>query len=329
MRRQAPIGLAILATLALAAEPAAAAPKPRLGKAVVVAPASGTVIVRPRSRGRFKLRRATAIPVGSSVDTTRGKVKLTSARSSQRTQSGVFSRGAFVVTQQHDGLTDLRLTGGDFSVCTAAHAAGTRLSAAANRRRRLFGSAHGRFRTRGRSSSATVRGTEWLTEDRCDGTVVKNTSPDPSSKVETQTGDSLQLELDPGQTATYYCNRYEIAPDTYCIVLLAQPADGVIGGGIITQVDTPNYYFCVQAPDGQFGCTDPLPLSERDGDGFRQAIFACPVRQAGEYFVGWSLDGVNLLFPTLSLTLDVPGPDVNCTTDPPTDVPIAKQLSGR
>jgi len=53
-----------------------------------------------------------------------------------------------------DGLTDLALSGGDFSVCKAARAAGKPLSAARSRRRRLFGRAHGRFRSRGRSSSA-------------------------------------------------------------------------------------------------------------------------------------------------------------------------------
>lgn len=31
----------------------------------------------------------------------------------------------------------------------------------------------GRFRTRGRNSSATVRGTVWITSDRCDGTLTK------------------------------------------------------------------------------------------------------------------------------------------------------------
>jgi hypothetical protein len=36
--------------------------------------------------------------------------------------------------------------------------------------RRLWGKGSGRFRTRGRYSSGTVRGTWWLTSDRCDGT---------------------------------------------------------------------------------------------------------------------------------------------------------------
>ncbi len=38
--------------------------------------------------------------------------------------------------------------------------------------RSLWGRDHsGRFRTHGRDSVATVRGTTWLTQDRCDGTL--------------------------------------------------------------------------------------------------------------------------------------------------------------
>jgi hypothetical protein len=328
MRRAALITLALVA---LATEPAyAAAPAPRLAHTVVVKATSGTVIVKPRGRKSFKLSEATAVKVGSKIDTTHGKVKLTSARDSKHTQSGTFSQGAFIVTQSHDGLTDLQLTGGDFSVCSAAHAAGERLSAAANRRRRLFGSAHGRFRTRGRNSSATVRGTTWLTEDRCNGTVTENKSPSPTSKIATQGQDNIHFDLDPGQTITYYCNKLRIEPDTYCVILLAQPADGLIAGGILTQIDVPNYYLYVRAPNGQAGAVQ-IPLSERDAQGFRQSVFACPVRQVGRFDVGWSLDGQTLLTPpeTLSLTLDVVGPNENCQTVPPTPEPIAKGLSQR
>jgi ferric-dicitrate binding protein FerR (iron transport regulator) len=38
--------------------------------------------------------------------------------------------------------------------------------------RRLFGDGKGSFRTRGRTAAATVRGTRWGTQDRCDGTLV-------------------------------------------------------------------------------------------------------------------------------------------------------------
>ena len=35
----------------------------------------------------------------------------------------------------------------------------------------LWGNGKGKFRTNGKYSSATVRGTIWLTQDRCDGTL--------------------------------------------------------------------------------------------------------------------------------------------------------------
>lgn len=43
----------------------------------------------------------------------------------------------------------------------------------ARKRRRLWGSGRGRYRSRGNHSSATVRGTIWLTEDRCDSTLTR------------------------------------------------------------------------------------------------------------------------------------------------------------
>jgi ferric-dicitrate binding protein FerR (iron transport regulator) len=36
----------------------------------------------------------------------------------------------------------------------------------------LWGNGKGKFRTKGRFASAAVRGTVWLTEDRCDGTLI-------------------------------------------------------------------------------------------------------------------------------------------------------------
>jgi hypothetical protein len=324
VRRISAIAVAVLALLALAIEPALAAaakPKPKLARTVVLKPAGGSVLVKPRGGKRFKLKKTTAVKVGSTVDTTRGKVKLTSARSSKRTQSGEFSKGAFVVTQQKDGLTDLKLTGGDFGVCTAAAKAKRPVSGAANTRRRLFGTAHGRFRTRGRNSSATVRGTTWLTEDNCDGTATENQSSSPASKIETKSSE-LEFSIDPGQTITYYCNRFEVQPDTYCLMLLAQPADGVIGAGIITQIDVPDYALCVHRPDGGEGCS-VFPLSERDEQGWRLSALACPVAGPGEYFVGWSLDKQSFLYPVLSLSLDVAGPAVDCQSQPPVAPPAS------
>jgi ferric-dicitrate binding protein FerR (iron transport regulator) len=41
------------------------------------------------------------------------------------------------------------------------------------RARSLFANVHGRFRTRGRNSTATVRGTTYLVKDTCSGTLTK------------------------------------------------------------------------------------------------------------------------------------------------------------
>ena len=74
------------------------------------------------------------------------------------------------------GLTELRMKGSaaSFRSCRRASAAlapGPRLSRRAIRR--LRARARGRYRTRGRHSAATVRGTTWTVVDRCDGTLTK------------------------------------------------------------------------------------------------------------------------------------------------------------
>jgi ferric-dicitrate binding protein FerR (iron transport regulator) len=38
--------------------------------------------------------------------------------------------------------------------------------------RHLWANGSGKFRTKGRFASAAVRGTEWQTNDRCDGTLI-------------------------------------------------------------------------------------------------------------------------------------------------------------
>jgi ferric-dicitrate binding protein FerR (iron transport regulator) len=41
------------------------------------------------------------------------------------------------------------------------------------RKRRLWGNGHGKFRTKGSFSSATVRGTKWMVQDTCTTTTTK------------------------------------------------------------------------------------------------------------------------------------------------------------
>jgi hypothetical protein len=125
------------------------------------------------------LTEARQIPVGSFLDTRRGTVRLQSARDRRGTrQNGDFSRGLFQVLQSRRGrgLTDVVLKGASFASCRRARRGkGAARTAQSRLIRRLRSNARGRFRTRGRHTAATVRGTAWLTADRCDGTLTKVT----------------------------------------------------------------------------------------------------------------------------------------------------------
>jgi hypothetical protein len=124
------------------------------------------------------LSEARQIPVGSFLDTRKGTVRLQSAKNSTGArQSGTFLNSLFQVRQSKKrsarGLTDLILKGSSFSRCRTGR--GKAAAAQLSRRtiRRLRANARGRFRTSGRNSSATVRGTVWDVTDRCDGTLTK------------------------------------------------------------------------------------------------------------------------------------------------------------
>jgi Ca2+-binding RTX toxin-like protein len=153
-------------------------PPPQIGRSVTVAPARGVVKVRQPGGRTVVLRAGDDIPVGSVVDTRKGAVKLTSASNANGgTQTAQFSHGIFQVRQPKTAkpVTELVLKG-KLDCGTTAKRRGKVTAARGphgRRKRRLWGSGHGRFRTRGRRSSATVRGTIWLTEDRCSGTYTK------------------------------------------------------------------------------------------------------------------------------------------------------------
>jgi hypothetical protein len=149
---------------------------PVLGKTVNIERVSGVVRFSApsgstRSLGFEVLTGARQIPVGSQIDTTRGRIRLTSATSRPGTiQTADFYAGRFKVSQttKGGGLTELALTG-KVPRCGIQGSAAARKS----KRRRLWGNGKGKFRTRGHRSSATVRGTKWLVEDRCTGTLTR------------------------------------------------------------------------------------------------------------------------------------------------------------
>jgi hypothetical protein len=141
-------------------------PPPVLRKTVKVVPVKGPVrIRRPRAPRFVPLREGENIPVGSTVDATHGRVRLTSAANKRgKLQAAEFFAGQFRVTQARNGLTELALNG-PISCPKRASAAKKK-----PKKRSLWGDGKGKFRTRGRYGSAAIRGTRWLTSDRCDGT---------------------------------------------------------------------------------------------------------------------------------------------------------------
>jgi hypothetical protein len=285
--------------------------KPRLGANVVVAPLAGVVRVKPRGKGRYeRLGRARRIPVGSIVDVERGRVDLITASGGGGKQSGVFDGGAFVITQENTppGLTDLTLVGGRANPCAQGASplrAGPRRSLSSRVIRRLRGRAHGRFRTRGRYSAATVRGTVWLTEDTCDGT---NTQ-DINGSVETATGTGQGFTLNPGQSAIFYCFPPGSAfhtPD-YCTAILSQPADGLFAFGLGIRGDAQSYTVCVTTPSGaqtcgEFGFSEPGPTGARIS-----AVSCTQFEGPGTYVVRWFIAGQQV-GPPLPFVATIPQP---------------------
>ena len=169
-----------------ATPPAPPAGVPVYGTSVVLQPVSGTVLVAlPHSKDFQPLSGGSVVPVGSTIDATGGTVALTSAiNRSGAAKTGNFHGARFTVGQRTkgSGRTQLRLLGGSFAACHASRLTHTVMARAAGHPkhhphkvvRQLWGSDNGgQFTTVGRTASAAVRGTVWLTQDRCDGTFVK------------------------------------------------------------------------------------------------------------------------------------------------------------
>ena len=133
-------------------------------------PRAGTVRVREPGSSRFvELEEGASVPIGSTVDTKKGKIELTSiAKRGEAPQTATFFDGIFKIVQAK-GYTELQLTE-KLAPCKQARAA-----AAKPKTRKLWGDGKGKFRTRGTYSAATVRGTKWLVQDSCAGTLTRVT----------------------------------------------------------------------------------------------------------------------------------------------------------
>ena len=118
---------------------------------------SGTVLVKVG--GKFVPLEPGLLKNGAEVDARKGKVEITRADGGK----AVFYDGIFKLSQS-GGITTLALS-------EALDCSKRALAAAAKpKTRKLWGDGKGKFRTKGKYSAATVRGTRWLVQDTCTST---------------------------------------------------------------------------------------------------------------------------------------------------------------
>jgi hypothetical protein len=160
--------------------PDATAPTPDIGNTVVASPATGTVRVRAPGADHYTTLGANdVVPVGARVDTRRGAIDVVTDLGDGHTQKAKFWNGVFTIKQSKKGkgYTDIYVAPATGCTAPAKAKKSGGVSAARkkkHRRNSLWGSDnHGRFRGHGRGSIATVRGTTWLMEERCEGSYTK------------------------------------------------------------------------------------------------------------------------------------------------------------
>jgi hypothetical protein len=174
---------------------------PILGQTFNIAPVSGVVLVK--INGVFvPLTQLKQIPQNVVINALNGTLQLITAgggpsgardaaakgkkhKTKVKTQTGTFGGAIFKLSQAKrgaaKGLVTLTLVENAFNgapsyAACKQHKAGEASAAALSSKtlQLLHASAKGKFTTKGKYGSATVRGTKWTTADRCDGTLIRD-----------------------------------------------------------------------------------------------------------------------------------------------------------
>ncbi|HEY6892020.1 MAG TPA: hypothetical protein VI300_29730, partial [Solirubrobacter sp.] len=146
-------------------------PTPEFKEDVVAAPASGTIQVCEKPGVKcHTLAAGEAVPLGQTIDARKGVVVLTSVGADGKLETAKFFDGMFKVSQSPQ-TTDLTLNE-PLAPCPKGKASS---SAKKPKSRKLWGDGKGKFRTKGQYSAATIRGTKWLVQDSCAGTLTRVT----------------------------------------------------------------------------------------------------------------------------------------------------------
>jgi hypothetical protein len=152
---------------------------PVLGVSGNLTPIRGHVKVKlPGSKVFILITETELIPFGTIIDATNGSVIVTVA-GPKGPEHGEFFQGEFLLTQSSSGVVLAKLVGGNSRACRKRHHRAHRSAVAeASKRktvRKLWSNAHGTFATKGSYAAGAVQGTEWLTEDFCEGTLIRVT----------------------------------------------------------------------------------------------------------------------------------------------------------
>ena len=158
--------------------PVAGPSDPVVGQTANVAAVEPGVLVKEPGKSTFTtLSNPRQITMGSIIDARKGRVRISVDDGKGGIDTADFFEGVFRLTQGKKGtrFATLTLVGGSFKGCPRAPKARLSGKSKGGSVRHLWGSGSGSFRTVGRFSAASLRGTTWLTDDKCNGTLTRVT----------------------------------------------------------------------------------------------------------------------------------------------------------
>jgi hypothetical protein len=151
-------------------------PPPVVAETANAIPVQPGVLVKLPGTTKFvPLQSPSQIQFGAVIDARKGRVRLVIANGKGGFDSADFYQGVFRITQLKAKvpIAELTLVGSSFKKCPRARTVRAAAVKKGKSIRHLWGDGSGAFRTKGRFASATIRGTRWLTDDRCNGTLVR------------------------------------------------------------------------------------------------------------------------------------------------------------
>jgi sugar lactone lactonase YvrE len=153
-------------------------PPPSLGQTANVARLEGTVTIRGGGAAPRPLLAPEQIRFGTEIDTTRGTLRLVTARTGGGTQRATLYQGRFTLRQPASNVPTATLTGNQLNSCPASTTRGSTARLPdpdpppGKPKRSVRTRVKGEFKTNGNSASASVKGTDYEVADYCSGTLV-------------------------------------------------------------------------------------------------------------------------------------------------------------